>query len=227
MPKWLILFALVLVGCASSVVSQKSVASSKPAIFSARPSNATCAIEGANDFERQFIFETLSIMPSAVQRSIDKIIVHREKTPEFGKTIAYCSAESGKREIHFLRDHLHRANIWHEATHAFDYKLGMEDDAEWLRVVGDGLWHIEGRNYPSRGVLNGYSTKNWLEDRATWVEFVYMLRTGARNIFSEIPDIDDVRYRQKLDLLLKQGFIDSAAHEMASSALRKEAGNGR
>ena len=127
MPKLLILAVFFVSGCSSVTTGVRYP--EKPKIFSERVSHLRCKIEGANDFEKEFIAETLSIMPGGVQQAIDRIVVHKEKTADFKDVAAYCEHIGGKNEIHILREKLSRSILWHEAAHAYDFSLCVDDDA--------------------------------------------------------------------------------------------------
>ncbi len=189
-------------------------------IFEKNPSQLNCVFAGAVDFEKKIITETLSIMPAKVQQAIDKIVVDEERTAEYtGNMIAYCINQGGWMEIHIWRPRLERCIVWHEAAHAYDYHLGLDDDIKWLKIIGDGPGHTEGRSYPSKGVLEKYGAQDWLEDRAVWVEFIYRLIANQSHPFRNIPDFKDARYIQKLGILLEQGFIDQVVHDTVLEAI--------
>lgn len=215
-----------ILGCATSKlprIATDKIAATRQTSLPDKNDQSKCVFEGVSASEERQIRNALAVLPRDVQQSINKIVLHDTRTSDFGNDlIGYCTNTMDHIEIHVLRDRLDDAVIWHEAAHAYDYILGMDDDAQWLQIVGDGLGHTDGRLYPSKGVLKRYGAKNWLEDKAVWVEYIYCLHYGQNHPFNNISDINDGRYIEKAKLLLKQGFINKESYEKVMGILNKK-----
>lgn len=115
--------------------------------------------------------------------------------------------------------------IWHEATHCYDLKIlddpilpgGAYFRKEWLAVgSGKGDEHCE--DPESEGFLTAYSRKATGEDIAEWVEeclgYLYHPENRKLSPLTRITTFKtDARYRKKLDLLYKYGFILESQYE--------------
>lgn len=115
--------------------------------------------------------------------------------------------------------------VWHEATHCYDLKIlddpvssdGKYFRKEWLDVgSGTGDEHCE--DPESEGFITAYSRKATGEDIAEWVEeclgYIYHPESRRNSPLSRNPHLKkDSRYRKKLELLRKYGFILDIQYE--------------
>lgn len=153
-----------------------------------------------------------SYLPRDVSNSIEAIAIYKKDPHHVGKYYGHAYNSIMCLNLVTLK------TFWHEAGHNYHYYLDEEFDNqftdEWLGVAGDVYSCCESR--PSRGVLTGYGSTEYAEDVAEWVSqcylFYYALKTHLLNAYNEafvriVAKDSDPRYRKKLELLLKWGFV--------------------
>lgn len=105
--------------------------------------------------------------------------------------------------------------FWHEIAHAWHFRLKTrhEFEDEWRQVAGD----VYGRDnnppgtiYPTRGLLRRYSGQQLREDVADTFMFVISEIHGGDAPYERLlagADWQDFRYREKVRLLWRYGFL--------------------
>lgn len=181
--------------------------------FEKNPPLSTCEIRGINEDGADQIRKWLSVLPEDMQEAIDLIVIHSRPDDNFKpNSVAYCEERNGRVEIHALRRELSPEVIWHEASHAFDFRYYDGNDVYWRRLIGNGFKN-KSRYVPSRGVLTEYGLKGWAEDKADWIRHIYKYLSGRGNTFVKIKDREDLRYLRKLELLRDEGAISLEDYE--------------
>lgn len=153
-----------------------------------------------------------SYLPPDVLDSIAAIAIYKKDQHHIGTASGHAYNSTMCLNLVTLK------TFWHEAAHNYHYYLDEKFDNrfanEWLEVAGDVYSCCESR--PSKGVLTGYGSTEYAEDVAEWVSqcylFYHALKTHRLNEYNEafvkiIAKDSDPRYRKKLELLLKWGFI--------------------
>ncbi|TSC89825.1 MAG: hypothetical protein G01um10143_315 [Parcubacteria group bacterium Gr01-1014_3] len=132
------------------------------------------------------------------------------------------------RDICILSGHL--IAIWHEAGHAYHFYLRMIKspfDREW-NELSKGLYdpnrYSGDPTYPKDGILSGYGSRTQMEDVAVYVEMIYhrlrMPATDDMPLFSRPEFKKDFRFRAKVNLLRKYGFIGEGDYKTFCKLVR-------
>ena len=109
------------------------------------------------------------------------------------------------------------SNIWHEGAHAHHYYL----DAIWSGFSSE--W----KSINGAKIFPNDAEEEYEEDIAYWVQHCYLASTGLYGfwdlnifllIFKNASYLDKEGCKQKLNLLLKYKFIDSAVYEKIRNA---------
>ncbi len=180
-------------------------------------------------FNHQDVFEldrNLMALPPSVIKSISSIsLVNRYDY--LGKNEAgHCHHT---RDICISSGYL--IAIWHEAGHAYHFYLKMIKspfDREWLALSKDAYVDPDRYStdpaYPKDGILSGYASRSQMEDVAVYVEMIYrrlkMPATDEMPLFSRPEFKEDFRFRAKVNLLRKYGFIGEGDYKTFCKLVR-------
>lgn len=176
---------------------------------------------------------SLSVLPRCVRASIRSISLN-DDVRHYGlldgghchETRNICIKTDSLETTHL--DFCDRV-VWHEAAHAYESYLdsrGSDFTKQWRVVAGEDVYGCDSPVFPNHGILCEYGSKNYTEDIATFVEYLYCSTTFVHgtthnhNYFAYLPVVRrvnqgqlDARFRRKLDLLLKYGFVSKEDHD--------------
>lgn len=175
-------------------------------------------VYGAQDNEEDKICVWLSRLPESIRDSVTSVTVLDAVNDSQAPPAGTCGDKPHDRGcVTIERASLDKETLWHESGHA--YTLTLSDDFlyKWLEVPHAAYtyarWDYEdSADYPRRGILKRYGTKNAMEDIAVWVEVCYAaLYDGKSDVLSHLPD--DASFRTRFDLLHEYGFLNDADYQ--------------
>ena len=174
-----------------------------------------CDMETVSEDDLGVINSCCAYLPPDVQNSIEAIAIYKRDQHHVGRSYGHAY-----NSIICLNS-VTLNTFWHEAAHTYHYYLDEEFDNqftnEWLEAAGDVVYSCFVCSRPSQGVLTQYGGTEYAEDVAEWMSQCYLFYFAAKNhqlneyreaFMRVMIDKDsDPRYRKKLVLLLKWGFI--------------------
>lgn len=169
--------------------------------------------------------KTLSMLPSAVIRSVKSITLRNCGDSHLGECIdGHCHYFSGDICATFEYTCFEHV-LLHEATHAYTFShVSSRSDfsREWIKTAGD-VYSSKNKNepfccrFPKDGALTGYGATYWAEDVAETNSYIHLVANGWKVTFFNYDNqprfIADRRFRKKLDLLLKYGFMSEETYK--------------
>lgn len=126
----------------------------------------------------------------------------------------------------------HAKTLFHEAAHSLIYALGINyagdpGDPErggWANISGIGSYRQYCEEPQKPALRDGFLTQyGWTmpdEDLAEWVGITYDLLVkgeGFSDLLRQDSRLYDPLYKQKIDFLLRKGFITTATYEGVTS----------
>ncbi|MEK7590165.1 MAG: putative zinc-binding metallopeptidase [Patescibacteria group bacterium] len=160
----------------------------------------------------------VSVLPQAVIKSIE-FIAKIDDLGHFNGDAGHC-AEIGR--ICIKNEYINNCNIvWHEIAHAYTHSIIYTSvfEEEWKEVAGDDVYSGQKSSnykYPQDGLATDYGRTNWMEDSAEFVTEFYKAVNNKPSQFNNLEKTEwnrDKRYKAKLDLLYKYGFISLRDYE--------------
>lgn len=168
----------------------------------------------------------LGYLPENFRKSV--LVIHlRDDLDHFSyhyldktKTAAAHNCTAKGRKVCIRPEHLKNNLIWHEVAHVYTHCNPEASNFiyDWIRVAGD-VYADDYESYyskdPDGGLLTNYSRCNYLEDIAEWVQCCYTYLYLDKNywVFNNKYLKSDSRYRKKLALLYKYGFLDESGYK--------------
>lgn len=197
-------------GCHSIPVSQSSF-------------NSVHGFKLYGTFTRQEVSELdklVSVLPKSVIKSIE-FIAKIENSEHIEGAAGHCFPTG---QICINGKYINDCNvIWHEIIHAYTHRIisyhTNQFEAEWKEAAGKNVYsgpQGSDNKYPQDGFVTDYSRTNWMEDSAEFATEFYKAVNNKPSQFSKLEKTEwilDKRYKAKLDLLYKYGFVSLRDYE--------------
>lgn len=179
---------------------------------------------GLNGQEKKLFEYAISKLEPNVQKSVRAAVLLSQKEYEEhggGESGAHSHPRSG--DICMLRDTDDRWMImgwWHEAGHAWRWRLPTSADDEWKKIAGKVYANTYDYDlgtmfeYPKDGLLRLHASADHDEDMVIYIESIYAYIYLDINRFCRVG-WNDPRYLQKIKFLRKWGGISQGAYEAA------------
>lgn len=170
--------------------------------------------------QKDLIIKIMSYLPEKFRKSVKVICLRDDKehfTYYYNGEIRFASAHDCSaygQKVCVRSPYLSYGTIWHESAHI--YTFFNENSAalynEWSKIAGDVYTSFYEDYYlqdPSDGLLTWYCRSNCFEDIAEWVKYcyIYLYLDSKTKVFQNNHFRSDLRYRKKLALLKKFGFL--------------------
>ena len=128
---------------------------------------------------------------------------------------------------------LDRSTVQHETAHLHTFKAGGKFLKQWQRTAGNDVYgqkHREPKSglyvwedntdSPRYGCVSPYGATNVYEDVATFYEYLCLLIEYLHRHSNFKGNLgNDIRYKQKIDLLHEYNFLDDSEYQKIKSIL--------
>lgn len=183
--------------------------------------------ENVTDEQHALIKHSLACFSDEFRESVREVHLRYDKDHflhSYGNKYFYAVGHNCvpyERRICIQPAYLNEGLVWHESTHVFTRcrsdEIELRDD--WTLVAGDVYFPDSYEDFynedPSEGLMTQYGRSNYLEDIAEWVEhcYTYLYLDSQNWAFNNKHFKSDVRYRKKLALLFKYGFLSKKDYQ--------------
>lgn len=162
----------------------------------------------------------VSVLPKPVIKSIE-FIAKIGSSDHIEGDAGHCFPTG---QICIKSDYINDCNVvWHEIMHAYTHSVMSYHtkpfEEEWKEAAGKNVYSgpqgSDGQ-YPQDGLVTDYSRASWMEDSAEFATEFYKAVNNKPSQFNKLKKtewIQDKRYKAKLDLLYKYGFVSLRDYE--------------